>query len=164
MIFYTGLIDTIVEQTYQHLTTALIYKGTQPDVDTYIERLNSGVYARTGNFLLHSYKNLVLDYARVNQIVQLSLSPSSSESVYENSAGFAEWAVLFHADNVGSGKLLDFDGTGPVFNRTITEDDYFMIVPVSSNTGVGVIKFANIEFTSGQKNLETFNMNVSMIG
>jgi len=157
MIFYPGFVDDIVDQTYKNLKTILVYKGSQPDIDTFISRVNSGTYKATGSSLLQRYSVSEYDIETNNQIVQL-LAENISGTFYNS--GLAEWAVLIH--NSQPSTLINTSNS-ELFVRDITDSDLFMIVPVSDTTGRGVVKFTSIEFT-GQKSLTSFTLNVSALG
>jgi hypothetical protein len=162
MIFSSNILDNLANETYKHLTTALVYKGTQPDSESYVSGVNNGTYDKTGIFLLHAYTGYTLTATKINEIVQIT--KQSNGTNYSVQSGFAEWAVLFHKNYVGSGKLINFTGSNFSFLRNITEDDCFLIVPVSTLTGTGVLKFANIEFIGVAKNMENFYLNLAMSG
>lgn len=163
MIFYADVTEDLVDDTYKLLTTMVIYKENQPSVAEYVAKVNNGTYKWNGSYLLQVYTGVVLNSKKFESLYRIEKISDGTSYVGQN-IGSAEWAVLFHESMlVGSNKLLEFnsDTNSMDFVRNITENDLFMIVPVSDTTGVGVLRFDTINFNSSEKSIRKFTLNFS---
>jgi len=165
MIFYSNVADDLVQDSYLSLTTMVVYRGKQPSVEEYITKVNNGIFAWTGNYLLQAYKNVDLSSSKFESVTKIAKS-SPNGTLYGNyirQSGLAEWAVLFDKTmSEGTNKLLNFNASSMDFVRNITENDLFMIVPVSDTSGVGVIRFDSIDFNGiTNKPIKRFALNFS---
>lgn len=152
MIFYSNIADDSVQDSYLLLTTMVVYRGKQPSVAEYITKVNNGTYAWTGNYLLQAYKDVDLSKSKVESITKIEKNSPNGTSYgnYFRQDGLAEWAVLFDkTTSQGTNKLLNFNTNSMNFIRNISENDLFMIVPVSNLTGLGVLRFDSIDFKGG---------------
>ena len=165
MIFYSDVARDFAEDVYVRLTTMVVYKGTQPSVQDYISKVNDGTYTWTGNHLLQAYKDVDLAVNKIEATYRINkVSPDgTSYGNYIKQAGTAEWAVLFDLSMLeGSNKLLEFSSTtGLNFLRTVTENDLFMIVPVSDAAGAGILRFNTINFDGLNNPIKKFTLNFS---
>jgi len=165
MIFYSDVAKDFAEQTYTQLTTMVVYKGTQPSVQDYITKVNDGTFMWDGGNLLQAYNNVDLAVDKIETTYRIvKNSPEDTEyGDFFMSSGTAEWAVLFDKSATqGSNKLLEFSGYQLVFLRNITENDMFMIVPVSDTAGAGVLRFDTITFDGNSNNvIKKFTLNFS---
>jgi hypothetical protein len=152
MIFYSNVADDLVQDSFILLTTMIVYRGKQPTVAEYITKVNNGTYTCTGNYLLQIYKDVDLSKSKVESVTKIEKNSPDGTSYgnYFCQAGLAEWAVLFDkTTSQGTNKLLNFNTSPMTFTRNISENDLFMIVPVSDIKGVGVLRFDSIDFKSG---------------
>lgn len=168
MIFYSDVARDLVNDTYRNLTTIVVYKGSQPSVEDYIIGVNNGSYKWNGLNLLQAYKNvdLVVNTVSTTYKIEKNSTDETTYGDYIKQAGIAEWAVLFDSsmiDTSNTNKLLEFTNTNELnFLRTITENDLFMIVPVSDAAGDGVIRFNTIDFDgSTNQAIKKFTLNFS---
>lgn len=169
MIFGDNIKKDFAELTYKNMTSALVYRGKQPTVAEYISRVNDGTYTWSGNFLLQAYKNIQLNVRKIESTYRVEkTSPSRTlhgDFMCQN--GAAEWAALFNSSMIdGSDKLLDFNSTTNTvsFLRDITDNDLFMIVPVTDMLGDGVLRFISIDFYADENNpLKKYSLNFSII-
>ena len=167
MIFYSDVARDLATDTYVNLTAMVVYRGSQPSIQNYITGVNSGTYKWNGNYLLQAYKDVELSVNAVNKLYKVEKSTSTTDKEYGDyikQAGNAQWAVLFDTSMLeGENQLLEFTNTNQLnFLRNITEEDLFMIVPVSTTLGYGVIRFDTIEF-NGLDNqvIKKFSLNFS---
>jgi hypothetical protein len=164
MIFYSDVARDFAEDVYVRLTTMVVYKGTQPSVTEYI---NSGTYAWTGNYLLQAYKDVDLTVNNIESTYRINKDSPNGTSYgnYIKQAGTAEWAVLFDWSMLeGTNKLLEFNSiTNSLdFLRNVTENDLFMIVPVSNAAGAGILRFDTTDFDGLLNNpIKKFTLNFS---
>jgi hypothetical protein len=167
MIFYSDVADDLAQDSYSLLTTMVVYKGKQPSVADYITNVNNGTYTWTGIYLLQSYKDVDLTVIKVESVNKIKKNSVDGTLYgdYIGQSGLAEWAVLFDKTmSEGSNKLLDFNTSTKSMNflRNITEDDLFMIVPVSNTSGEGVLRFDTIVFNgSVNRPIKQFTLNFS---
>ena len=163
MIFYADVAKDLVDDSYKLLTTMIVYKEKQPTVAEYVSKVNDGTYKWTGSYLLQAHTNVVLGASKFESLYRMEQISEGLVYVNQNT-GSAEWAVLFDESMlVGSNKLLEFNsGTNSMnFVRNITENDLFMIVPVSDTTGVGVLRFDSVNFDGSEKAIRKFTLNFS---
>ena len=167
MIFYSNVASDLAQDSYRLLTTMVVYKGKQPSVTDYVTNVNNGTYKWTGNYLLQSYKDVDLTVVKFESVYKVKKN-SVDATLYGNyicRSGLAEWAVLFDKSmSEGSNKLLEFNSTTNSMNflRNITENDLFMIVPVSDTSGAGVLRFSTIVFNgSANRPIKQFTLNFS---
>lgn len=165
MIFYSNVANDLVQDCYLLLTTMVVYRGKQPSVEEYITKVNNRTYAWTGNYLLQAYKNVDLSMSKLGSITKIEKNSPDGTAYgnYVRQSGLAEWAVLFDkTTSEGTNKLLNFNTNSMNFVRNISEDDLFMIVPVSDITGVGVLRFDSIDFNgTANKPIKRFSLNFS---
>lgn len=165
MIFYSEVAEDLAQESYQMLTTMLVYKDKQPSVAEYITRVNNGTYKSSGNYILQAYTDVDLSVSKFGSVNRIE-KYSPIGTLYGNyifRSGLAEWAVLFDSSMLeGETKLLEFNNNTMNFLRNITEDDLFMIVPVSDVTGAGVLRFDSINFDGFEnKAIRQFTLNFS---
>lgn len=167
MIFYLDATKDLAEDTYKKLTSVLVYKGPQPTVSEYVSKVNDGTFTAAGGRLLQGYPNVGLTVNKYGNSYRVEkISPAgTSYGDYMVSAGVAEWAVLVHLSLLtGTNKLLEFNSSTNEINfvRNITEDDFFMIVPVTTTTELsGVIRFESVEFDPLVNNkIEKYTLNL----
>jgi hypothetical protein len=166
MIFYSDVASDLAQDSYKLLTTMVVYKEKQPSVAEYVTKVNNGTYTWSGSYLLQAYTNVNLTVSKFESINRIEKS-SVDSLPYRNyicQSGLAEWAVLFDKNMLeGSNKLLEFDTNTNSLNflRNITEDDLFMIVPVSDTSGAGVLRFDTINFNGTNKAIKQFTLNFS---
>ena len=166
MIFYSDIARDLTADTYRNLTTMVVYKGQQPSVEEFITKVNDGTYDWNGNFLLRSYKNVNLIVKKAGKVYKIEKENSPAPTTIVNvTSGTAEWAVLFDktmvkTNTTDTNKLLEFNSTTMNFLRNITQDDLFMIVPVSDKTGPGVLRFDSIK-DNNDIIIEKFTLNFS---
>jgi hypothetical protein len=163
MIFYSDVAKDFAEDSYQNLTTMIVYKGSQPSVQNYVSGVNNNLFSWSGSYLLQAYKDVDLTVNKVGSTYKIE-KDSLAGTTYGNyikQAGTAEWAVLFDVSMIND--LLAFTNTNEInFLRNITEDDLFMIVPVSNTAGDGVIRFDTIMFNGIDNNIiKKFSLNFS---
>jgi hypothetical protein len=166
MIFYSDVAKDFAEDVYSRLTTMVVYKGTRPTVQSYISKVNDDTYKWSGNYLLQAYKDVDLKVNKIESTYRISKnSPDGTEyGDYIRQSGNAEWAVLFDLSMLeGTNKLLEFDPSTNRLNflRNLTENDLFMIVPVSDASGAGVLRFDTITFDNSNKVIKKFTLNFS---
>ena len=166
MIFYSDVAREFAEDVYIRLTTMVVYKGVRPSVQDYVAKVNDGTYNWTGNHLLQAYKDVDLTVNKIESTYRISKdSPTgTSYGSYIRQSGIAEWAVLFDFSMLeGETKLLEFDSNTNRLNflRNITENDLFMIVPVSDAAGAGVLRFNTVTFDNSNKVIKKFTLNFS---
>lgn len=167
MIFYSGVARDLVESTYIYLVSMAVYKGSQPSVENYITGVNNGTYKWAGSNLLQAYKDVDLTVNKVESVYKIEKNSSDNTEYgnYIGGTGLAEWAVLFDRSMFqGTNKLLEFNSSTNQlsFLRNITDNDLFMIVPVSNASGDGVLRFNTINFTgSTNKVIKKFTLNFS---
>lgn len=169
MIFGDNIKKDFAELTYKNMTLAVVYRGKQPTAAEYISGINNGTYTWSGNFLLQAYKNIQLNVRKIESTYRVEkTSPSRTlhgDFMCQN--GTAEWAALFNKTMIeGSNKLLEFDLSSNTVNflRNITDDDLFMIVPVTDMLGDGVLRFISIDFYTDENNpLKQYSLNFSII-
>ena len=165
MIFYSDVARDFAEDVYVRLTTMVVYKGTQPSVQDYISKVNDGTYTQAGNYLLQAYKDVDLAVNKIESTYRINKNSPDGTSYgnYIGQSGTAEWAVLFDLSMLtGTNKLLEFSSaTGLNFLRNLTENDLFMIVPVSDAAGAGVLRFDTINFTGFNNPVKKFTLNFS---
>ena len=166
MIFYSAVARDFAEDVYIRLTTMVVYKGAQPSVQNYISKVNDGTYKWTGNYLLQAYKDVDLTVNKIESTYRISKDSPNGTSYgdYVRQSGTAEWAVLFDFSMLeGTNKLLEFDSNTNRLNflRNITENDLFMIVPVSNAAGAGVLRFDTVTFDNSNKVIKKFTLNFS---
>ena len=114
------------------------------------------------------FKNTVIQDS-VNKIestyrISKDSPTGTSYGSYIRQSGIAEWAVLFDFSMLeGTTKLLEFDSNTNRLNflRNITENDLFMIVPVSDAAGAGVLRFNTVTFDNSNKVIKKFTLNFS---
>jgi hypothetical protein len=162
MIFYYEITQDLAEDTYQNLTTVLVYSGPQPTLANYMLGFLSN-YSTNGSKLLQAYTDLDVNVVEVGASHRVyNTKTNTSYGNYSFNSGLAEWAVLF--DRSMTGDLLRFGGSSLTFLRQITNSDLFMIVPVSDNTGTGVLRFNNVSFSqTGQEEfIEKFTLNFKL--
>jgi hypothetical protein len=168
MIFYSDVARDLVNDTYRNLTTMVVYKGSQPSVEDYVIGVNNSSYKWSGSYLLQAYKNIDLVVNTVSTTYKIEKN-SPNETTYGDyikQAGIAEWAVLFDSSMIApsnTNKLLEFTNANELnFLRNITENDLFMIVPVSDAAGDGVIRFNTIDFDGiTNQAIKKFTLNFS---
>lgn len=166
MIFYSGVASDLAQDSYRLLTTMVVYKEKQPSVAEYVTKVNDGTYKWSGNYLLQAYTNVDLSVSKFESINRIEKN-SIDGTLYGNyicQSGLAEWAVLFDKTMLeGSNKLVEFNTNTNSMNflRNITEDDLFMIVPVSDTSGAGVLRFDTINFNGSNKAIKQFTLNFS---
>jgi hypothetical protein len=165
MIFYSDVARDFAEDVYTRLTTMVVYKGAQPSVQDYISRVNDGTYAWIGNHILQAYNAVDLTVTKIESTYRIKKN-STINTEYGDfiaATGRAEWAVLFDKSMLeGTNKLLEFSGYQLIFLRNITENDLFMIVPVSDAAGAGVLRFDTIDFDGATNNvIKKFTLNFS---
>lgn len=163
MIFYSDVARDFAEDSYQNLTTMIVYKGSQPSVQNYVSGVNNGLFSWNGAYLLQGYKNVDLTVNKVGSVYKIEKDSAAGTTYgdYIKQAGTAEWAVLFDVSMTDD--LLEFTNDNKInFLRNITEDDLFMIVPVSNTAGDGVIRFDTIMFNGTNNNIiKKFSLNFS---
>jgi hypothetical protein len=162
MIFYYEITKDLAESTYQNLTTFLIYAGPQPSVLNYISGFTT-TYSPSGSVLLQGYTDLDISVVEVGASHRIyNTKTETSYGNYSVNNGLAEWAVLIDSSAVGD--LLEFSGSNINFLRAPTQNDLFMIVPVSDNTGDGVLRFNSVAFsaTGSEEFIETFTLNFKL--
>ncbi len=165
MIFYSDVAKDLAEGTYIYLTSIAVYQGSQPSVGNYITKVNNGTYKWAGNNILQAYKDVDLIINKVESVYKIEKN-SAENTTYGNyigSAGTAEWAVMFDVSMFqGTNKLLEFSNNRLNFLRDITDDDLFMIVPVTNSSGDGVLRFNTIDFNgTSNKAIKKFTLNIS---
>lgn len=163
MIFYADVAKDLVDDSYKLLTTMVVYKEKQPSVAEYVAKVNDGTYKWTGLYLLQAYTGVALSSNKFESLYRIEKTGEGTSYVGQN-IGAAEWAVLFDESMLnGTNKLLEVDSITNSINfvRNITEDDLFMIVPVSDTTGVGVLRFDTINFDGSEKSIRKFTLNFS---
>jgi hypothetical protein len=165
MIFYSDVARDFAQDVYTQLTTMVVYKGTQPSVQDYITKVNNGTYTWAGNYLLQAYNGVDLAVTKIESTYRINKN-SIAGTEYGNfiaSSGTAEWAVLFDKSmSVGTNKLLTFSNNQLIFSRNITENDLFMIVPVSDAAGAGIVRFDTTNFDGVSNNaIQKFTLNFS---
>jgi hypothetical protein len=161
MIFYYEITKDLAESTYQNLTTFLIYSGPQPTVEVYVD--NFTTYSPSGSVLLQGYTDLDISVVEVGASHRIyNTKTETSYGNYSVNSGLAEWAVLIDSSAIGD--LLEFSGSTINFLRAPTQNDLFMIVPVSDNTGDGVLRFNSVAFTNPgtEEFIETFTLNFKL--
>lgn len=165
MIFYSEVARDFAEKVYTHLTTMVVYKGSQPSVQDYITKVNDGIYTWSGDQMLQAYNSVDLTVTKIESTYRIKKNSQDGTSYgdYICRSGKAEWAVLFDKSmNEGSNKLLEFSGYQMIFLRNITANDLFMIVPVSDAAGAGVLRFDTIDFDGSSNNeIKKFTLNFS---
>jgi hypothetical protein len=166
MIFYSDVANDLAQDSYSLLTSMVVYKGKQPSVIDYITNVNNGTFKWTGNYLLQSYKDVDLTVIKIESInkIQKNSVDGTLYGDYICQSGLGEWAVLFDKTMLeGSNKLLEFNTNTNAMNflRNITEDDLFMIVPVSDTSGQGVLRFNTIVFNGSNRAIKQFTLNFS---
>lgn len=166
MIFYSDVAKNLAEGTYVYLISMAVYKGSQPSVANYVTGVNNGTYKWTGNNLLQAYKDVDLTVNKVESVYKIEKNSAENTAYgdYVGIAGSAEWAVLFDKSMFqGTNKLLEFSSNNQLtFLRNITEDDMFMIVPVTNSSGDGVLRFNTIDFNgTTNKAIKKFTLNFS---
>ena len=170
MIFYSDVVRDLVNDTYRNLTTMVVYKGSQPSVQNYVIGVNNGSYKWSGSYLLQAYKNvdLVVNTVSTTYKIEKNSPNGTTYGNYIKQSGTAEWAVLFDNSMIktsasDTNKLLEFTVTNELnFLRTMTEEDLFMIVPVSDAAGDGVIRFNTIDFDGvANQAIKKFTLNFS---
>lgn len=163
MIFYSDVARDFAEDSYQNLTTMIVYKGSQPSVQNYISGVNNDLFNWNGSYLLQAYKDVDLTVNKVGSTYKIEKDSVAGTTYgdYIKQAGIAEWAVLFDVSMTDD--LLEFTNDNKInFLRNITEDDLFMIVPVSNAAGDGVIRFDTIDFNgTTNKAIKKFSLNFS---
>lgn len=167
MIFYSDAARDLAEDTYKNLSSVLVYKGDQPTVSEYVSGLNDGTFAVASGLLLQGYPNIGLTVNSYGSSFRVEkISPAgTSYGDFMVAGGIAEWAVLLHSSLlVGTNKLLEFNSSTNQINffRDITEDDLFMIVPVTTSTELsGVIRFESVDFDPLVNNrIEKYTLNL----
>lgn len=163
MIFYADVAKDLVDDSYKLLTTMVVYKEKQPSVAEYVSKVNDGTYKWTGSYLLQAHTNVGLGASKFESLYRMEQITEGLSYVSQNT-GSAEWAVLFDGSMlVGANKLLEFNSStnSMDFVRNITENDLFMIVPVSDTTGVGVLRFDSVNFDGSEKAIRKFTLNFS---
>lgn len=167
MIFYADIIKDFVNGTYLQMSTMIVYKGSQPSATEFIAGVNSGIYKWSGLNLLQAHSDVELTARPFESQYRVELTLDSTSTIYytNQNSGAAQWAVLFHESMIDQSlplPLLSNPSANSIeFARDITEQDLFMIVPVSNSSGSGVLKFATIDFDGSKNELEYFSLNFS---
>lgn len=165
MIFYSDVARDFADEVYTRLTAMVVYKGSQPSVQDYIDKVNDGTFTWSGDHMLQAYDSVDLSVTKIESTYRIKKnSPiGTSYGDYICRSGMAEWAVLFDKSMLeGTNKLLEFSNYQLVFLRNITANDLFMIVPVSDTAGAGVLRFDKIDFDGVTNNaIEKFTLNFS---
>lgn len=169
MIFYSDVARDFAEEVYTRLTTMIVYKGSQPSVTDYITKVNDGTYTWSGNHMLQAYNSVDLAVTKIESTyrVRKTSQDGTTYGDYICRSGQGEWAVLFDnsmvkTNETDTNKLLEFSGYQMIFLRNITENDLFMIVPVSDAAGAGVLRFDTIDFDGASNNaIKKFTLNFS---
>lgn len=169
MIFYDSILKDIAENTFKNLNIVVIYKDVQPSKDDFITNFSttySWTQTTTSTAVLQAYENVDLGTTEVSGDYRVyKTSPSgTSYGPYVKNTGTASWAVLF--DSSSSGDLLEFnnDNNTLTFLRDVTDDDIFMIGPVSTLSSSGIVKFASLNFEDpAEEDLKGLTINFSMI-
>jgi hypothetical protein len=165
MIFYSDVAKNLAEGTYVYLTGMVVYKGLQPSIKNYVTGVNNGNYKWSGSNILQAYKDVELAVNKTDSIYKIKKT-SADNTLYGNyigSTGTASWAVLFDRSMfLGTNKLLEFTSNQLNFLRNITENDLFMIIPVTASSGDGVLRFDTISFDgTTNKAIKEFTFNFS---
>jgi hypothetical protein len=165
MIFYADIIKDFVDNAYVRMSTMMVYKGSQPSVAEYVTGVNSGIYKWAGSELLQACSDVQLTSHPFESTyrIELTLNSTSTKYYINQNTGAAQWAVLFHNSMMSSSTpLLSNPSVNSIeFARNITENDLFMIVPVSNNAGSGVLKFSTVDFDGSKNELDYFSLNFS---
>jgi hypothetical protein len=170
MIFYSDVVRDLVQDSYKNLTNMVVYKGRQLSAQEYVEGINTGTHNWNGTYLLQAYNNVDLTVNKVGSTYKIEKNSAVGTTYgnYIKQSGTAEWAVLFDNSMIktsasDTNKLLEFTVTNELnFLRTMTEEDLFMIVPVSNTAGDGVLKFNTIEFDGvANQAIKKFTLNFS---
>ena len=127
------MAGAISRQLGTHAIT--IYSGTQPTADDFVTNWAASYTSDKSNFLAH-YTGARFTIVTEGPLATLTTIPSAVNAAHD---GTGAWAVLWQANQTQSTM-----GTG----STIPTSS-LMIVPVTATGGTGVIRFADLTFTSG---------------
>ena len=161
MIFSTDVIKDFSSEVFGNLTTVLVYQGSIPSSGAYAAGFLT-TFSWTGTALLQAYNGLDMEVTVISQGYRL-YKVGNQYSSYSKQAGIATWAVLL--DQSLTGDLISFNNqtNSLSFNRNITVNDPFMIVPVTDTTSNGVVRFSSVSFTHpADEVLQSFQINFTL--